>query len=596
MLRGDDYRVVRSLTKGGMGAVYLAEDRRAFDRLCVIKQMLDYYNPTDPEERQRARERFEEEGRILASLNHPGIPKIYTFLVENGRFYIVMEYIQGENLESFTTHEDENGRIVPGKRLPLEETLRYTIQVCRILEYLHSQSRPVVHQDIKPANMVLESQLGDVRLVDFGTARAQIPLGAQPGKGPDASIYGTDGYAAPEQYKGQVVPRTDVFALAASAYHLLTDDDPTAHPFKWPHLNDLPRELSLALERALRAQPEQRSTASELLQALETMSTPKRTLEAFTFPGGTQIRSVGALPSLSDEHWDAARAFLYEGDFERWLRDINRHDLAIAANDIIHNEKNHDQGLEQFLRRVDPGIPHPKVVGDPPEVNLGSVARESALIRRVTLLNVTRGYTIAKVSASEPWVEVQPPVTHLWAGIPADIGVHVHAEGLPFRSQQRATVTVTTSDGDAVVFPVIAQVSLTREAWRIVRRAIGAALPESWRAFVAGWRLVNRTAQSIRAPFVAHPWLLWLAWLLAGAAIAAALFYLPSNWMQWLLVAGQPLQLPLFRVENIAPLAIIMALGPPVIVSILWLAFLLLVLLGGPVLGAVRGAWKSFFR
>ncbi|MHB0855991.1 MAG: serine/threonine-protein kinase [Anaerolineae bacterium] len=596
MLRNGDYRIVRSMTKGGMGAVYLAEDRRAFDRLCVIKQMLDYYNPADPEERERARARFEDEGRTLAALNHPGIPKIYTFLVETGRFYIVMEYIQGENLETFTTHEDDSGRIVPARRLPLEEAVRYVIQVCRILEYLHGQPRPVVHQDIKPANLVLESQLGDVRLVDFGTARAQIPLGAQPGRGPEASIYGTDGYAAPEQYKGQVVPRTDVFALAASAYHLLTDDDPTAHPFKWPRLNTLPRELSLALERALRAQPEQRSTASELRQALETMSTPKRTLEAFTFPGGTQIRSVGALPSLSDEHWDAARAFLYEGDFQRWLRDINRHDLAIAAEDIVTSQQNHDEGLEQFLRRVDPGLPHPKIVGDPPEVNLGSVARESALIRRVTLLNVTRGYTIAKVSASEPWVEVQPPVTHLWAGIPADIGVHVHAEGLPFRSQQRATVTVETMDGDTVLFPVVAQVSLMREIWRIFRRAIGAAVPESWRTFVAGWRLVNRVAQSLRAPFVARPWLLWLVWILAGAALGAGLYYLPAEWTQGLLIAGQPLELPLFRVENIAPLIIILALGPPLIVSVLWLVFLLSVLVGGPIFGALRGAWKSFFR
>ncbi|HHX64749.1 MAG TPA: protein kinase, partial [Chloroflexi bacterium] len=322
LLGKGDYRIVRSISKGGMGAVYLAEDRRAFDRLCIVKQMLDYYDPTDPEERRRAEERFQEEGRTLAALSHPGIPRIYAFLSENGRYYIVMEYVQGENLESFVTHLDETGRVVTNKRLPREEVVRYTIQACRILEYLHNRPRPVVHQDIKPANLILESQLGEVRLVDFGTARAEIPPGANLGDGTKSSIYGTDGYAPPEQYRGQPVPRSDVFALAATVYHLLTDDDPREHPFKWPKLNTLPREIAVALERALRESPDQRISARELRQALEALSTPNRTLEAFTFPGGTQIRTVGSLPALADEHWDAARSFLYKGDFQRWLRDI----------------------------------------------------------------------------------------------------------------------------------------------------------------------------------------------------------------------------------------------------------------------------------
>jgi serine/threonine protein kinase len=175
LLKGGDYRIVRSLTKGGMGAVFLAEDRRAFDRLCVVKQMLEYYDTADPEERRRAQQRFEEEGRTLAALSHPGIPQIYAFFSEGGRYYIVMEYIRGDNLESFVSHENGTGRVIPGKRLPQEEIIRYMIQVCATLEYLHNQPRPVVHQDIKPANLILEQQRGEVRLVDFGTARVEIP-------------------------------------------------------------------------------------------------------------------------------------------------------------------------------------------------------------------------------------------------------------------------------------------------------------------------------------------------------------------------------------------------------------------------------------
>ena len=96
---------------------------------------------------------------------------------------------------------------------------------------------------------------------------------------------------------------TALFAAAATCYHLLTDDDPREHPFQWPKLGSLPKELSLALQRALRPDPERRSTAAELRLALEALSTPSRTLEAFTFPGNAQIKTVGALPALCDEHW-----------------------------------------------------------------------------------------------------------------------------------------------------------------------------------------------------------------------------------------------------------------------------------------------------
>jgi serine/threonine-protein kinase len=115
-----DFRIVRSISKGGMGAVYLAEDNRAFGRLCVVKQMLEYYDASNPEECHRAEQRFQEEGRTLASLSYPGIPQMYAFFEEEDRFYLAMEYIQGDDLETFVTHEDDAGRIVTGRRLPRE--------------------------------------------------------------------------------------------------------------------------------------------------------------------------------------------------------------------------------------------------------------------------------------------------------------------------------------------------------------------------------------------------------------------------------------------------------------------------------------------
>lgn len=595
-LKGGDYRIVRTLTRGGMGAVYLAEDRRAFDRLCVVKQMLEYYDTANPEERLRAQQRFEEEGRTLAALSHPGVPKIYAFFSENNRYYIVMEYIEGETLEVFVTHEDSRGRVVPGKRMPQEEVVRNIIQVCRILEYLHSQPHPIVHQDIKPANLILESHLGYVRLVDFGTAHAEIPRGCALGNGAKASIYGTGGYAPPEQYRGKPEPRSDVFALAATAYHLLTDDDPCNHPFKWPKLKTLPRDLALALERALRPSPQERSTAHELREALEALATPQRMLEAFTFPGGTRIRTVSALPALCDEHWDAGRSFLYNGDFQRWLRDINRLDLVSAADEIVSQQTNRDAGLESFLRIIDPGLTKPKVVIDPATVDLGAIARESALSRRVSLLNATRGYTLATVTTSQPWLEVFPSTLHLWAGRPVDLRINVRAEGLPFRSQQHGVVTIMTADQDVLTIPVTARVSLTREMWRVIWRAISAAVPESWRCARVAWRLTRSVGRAFSKPFVAHPLLVWALWLVFSAALAVGFYYLPP-WAEGLSFWGWTLARPETPESYLHPDYLVPILaGPPAVLSALWLAVSLIAPLLGAVWGALRGAFKSFFR
>lgn len=584
------YQIVRSISKGGMGAVYLAYDRRAFNRLCVVKQMLEYYDAGSPEDQRRAQQRFEEEGRTLASLSHPGIPRIFAFAQEFGRYFIVMEYIQGDNLARFVTHEGAQGRTAPARRLHQEEVIRYAIQVCHILEYLHAQPRPVVHQDIKPANLILESLTGDVRLVDFGTARSRDHAEGQPDESDDEGAYGTAGYAPPEQYRSKPAPRSDVFALAATVYHVLTDDDPQDHPFQWPQLERLPKELGLALQRSLRNKPEDRSSARELRQALEAMSTPQRTLEAFTFPGSVQIRTVGALPALADEHWDAARTFLYQGDFQRWLRDINRHDLVLLADQIVARHENRDLGLEQFLQAVDPGLPDPDIKADPPEVDLGSVARVAALTQRVALKNQSRGYALGSVSVTQPWLEAHPQRVHLWAGIPTYISVNVRTEDLPFRSLQEGRVVVSVGEGrPPLEISVRARVSLWREAARILWRALSAAAPQSWRCLRRVWRFHTRVYSRVQRPFAQHPWLFWLAWFLSSAAVGAALHLFPAR------AAGLPeigalLAAPGGVVQTVARAI----LAPPLIVGTVWPAIVLLSLFLGALWGALVGAWKSF--
>ncbi len=290
LMKGGTYRVVRPLSKGGMGALYLVEDLGAFGKLRVIKEMLDYVDrrkyrtPADYQQAvQRAHQRFEQEARTLASLSHPGIPDILVFFSEQGRNYIVMEYVDGQDLLRGLTHQDEQRNTIPGQPYPAEDVVRWGVQVCKVLEYLAQiKPTPVIHHDIKPANLVLDQNIAEVRLVDFGTARVRVQPGGQSGLH-KPSIYGTAGYAPPEQYVGQGTPKSDVYALAATMYHLLTDDDPGEHPLDFPELALVDDDLAEILKQALENDESQRLDAIQFHQALEQwLQTPRQALRPKT--------------------------------------------------------------------------------------------------------------------------------------------------------------------------------------------------------------------------------------------------------------------------------------------------------------------------
>ena len=264
------YTIRGVLSKGGMGAVYLAADHATFDRTVVVKEMLDYYDASDPQQVEAARARFLQEARTLAALNHPAIPQIIDSFQDGPHNYIVMEYIAGRDLAQRLTHRDDNAGVAQrGQPYALHDVLRWGVALCEALAYLHSREPdPVVHHDIKPANVLVEDGADKAWLVDFGTAKARLV--AQPGSSAgvqQSSIYGTQGYAAPEQYRGQSEPRSDVYALAATLYHLATDDDPRDHPFSFPQLASL-GALGPVLQAALAHDIDKRPTALVLRQQL----------------------------------------------------------------------------------------------------------------------------------------------------------------------------------------------------------------------------------------------------------------------------------------------------------------------------------------
>ncbi len=211
------YDVEEVLGVGGMSTVYKARDLRftAVARFCAVKEMLD--TAPDPRTGQLRLANFEREASLLATLSHPGIPKIYDFFYSHGRVYLVLEFIDGRDMET-----QLQARGVP---LQEDEVVKYAVQICDVLEYIHGhQPQAIIFRDLKPSNIIVTSE-GKLTLIDFGIAKV-----FQSDK--RGTMIGTEGYAPPEQYRGLAEPRGDIYGLGATMHHLLTNSDPrTQTPF-----------------------------------------------------------------------------------------------------------------------------------------------------------------------------------------------------------------------------------------------------------------------------------------------------------------------------------------------------------------------------
>ncbi|HEU5226397.1 MAG TPA: ABC transporter substrate-binding protein [Ktedonobacteraceae bacterium] len=238
-LQNGRYIVEKILGQGGMGTAVLARDANVSNKTVVIKELIS--DNTDPAKRQEDVRNFQREVETLAQLDHPLIPAVTDSFQEGTRYYMVQEYVPGENLE------DRMDRVK--KPMPEREALAYTSQVLDILDYLGQQHPPIVHRDIKPANIIVSSKDKRAHLVDFGIARADA---AKNVKRKQTSALGTPGYAPPEQYQGNADVRSDLYALAATLHHLLTNRDPRDYPpFTYPAARTLNSQLSPDIEQVL---------------------------------------------------------------------------------------------------------------------------------------------------------------------------------------------------------------------------------------------------------------------------------------------------------------------------------------------------------
>lgn len=243
VLSGGRYRNEKLIAAGGMGAVYRAMDTR-FDRPCAVKEMLDDFQ-TDGE-RAQAVEWFKREATLLLDLNHPCIPRVRDFFVEEGRHYLVMDYIDGRTLGDLLEQEGNVVGVNEARGVVEARVRSWSRQLCSVLDYLHHQAPPIIFRDLKPSNIMVTAK-DEVKLIDFGIART---FQSQR----QSTIIMTIGYAPPEQLHGMPEPRSDIYALGATMYRLLTHHDAANNKpsiFSFPPVRTLRPDVSPAFEQVL---------------------------------------------------------------------------------------------------------------------------------------------------------------------------------------------------------------------------------------------------------------------------------------------------------------------------------------------------------
>ncbi|MBX9941443.1 MAG: serine/threonine protein kinase [Candidatus Obscuribacterales bacterium] len=235
VLKDGQYRVLKQLGAGGQGIAYLASDNSCGQTVVLKEMLLPVF--VDMAVRKQALDRFEGECRILRSLNHPKVVSLGDFFVEDHRAYLVLEYIEGKNLKQ---------EVKDGKVFTPAELKELTLEMCEILSYLHSCEPPVVHRDFTPDNLMLSSD-GKLKLIDFNVANQQEQTAT-------GTVVGKQAYMPLEQFQGEPCPQSDLYAMGATLYFLLTGEEPEAltraHPTSSPcfRYKNLPPDTIAALD------------------------------------------------------------------------------------------------------------------------------------------------------------------------------------------------------------------------------------------------------------------------------------------------------------------------------------------------------------
>ncbi len=273
---GDRYLVIDLIGTGGFSAVYLVQDRQREDSFFALKEVIATH--------QEATERFVFECALLERLVHPSLPRVYHVFDddEHSRLYMLMDYVEGPNLEMLRQVQHE-------KRFSFPVIIAILAPVVDAIGYLHQQDPPIIHRDIKPSNIIVPVAGGEAILVDFGIAKMYDTH-----RTTSAVRYGSPGYGAPEHYTTGTNARSDIYGLGATLYTLLTGEIPPEAVDRMTQISNedidplkpinelvptIPLHISGAIHRAMSIKMSQRfATVREFWQALQGESVQQPTL------------------------------------------------------------------------------------------------------------------------------------------------------------------------------------------------------------------------------------------------------------------------------------------------------------------------------
>jgi serine/threonine protein kinase len=242
-LSGGRYKIEKLVAPGGRGAIYRAIDTR-FDCPRAVKEMLnEFQNET---ERSQEVEWFERQATFLLDLNHPCIARVHDYFVQDDRYYLVTDFIEGRTIAEVLEKEGNVPGLNGARGVTEARARNWGRQLCSVLSYLHRQSPPILFRDLKPSTIMVTGK-DEVKLINFAMA-CTFPAHRS------STIILRTGYVPPEQLYGQPEPRSDLYALGATLHRVLTHHDVANNRpniFTFPPVRSLRPDISVAFEQVI---------------------------------------------------------------------------------------------------------------------------------------------------------------------------------------------------------------------------------------------------------------------------------------------------------------------------------------------------------
>lgn len=337
------YKILNEIGRGGMSTVYLAINEKA-NKPWAVKEV----RKNGISNRELVKQSLMVEINLLKKLKHKGLPSIVDIIDQQDNYLIVMDYIEGITLENIMQEEGVQ---------PQEKVVDWAIQLCDVLQYLHTRKPAIIYRDMKPSNIMLRSD-GSVVLIDFGTAREFKERHVE-----DTTCLGTQGYAAPEQFggMGQTDERTDIYSLGATMYRLVTGHNPSEPPYEMYPITHWNPRLSTGLEgiiaKCTSKDPKSRyQSVQEVRYALEhyrdldldSIRRYRRNLRILLATGGMTVMLFGA-SGVSYAAADHMQKDEYAYNLEAGRRSPNKQDSIAFYQKAIQTDCAGEEAYDQLL-------------------------------------------------------------------------------------------------------------------------------------------------------------------------------------------------------------------------------------------------------